>query len=67
MLEMAVWLKEKKPESLELLGRLADDYALARRSEGAKPARLPAPGLKQEAYRPPNPMMLPGMRTAANT
>ena len=54
--EMAVWLKEKKPESLDLLGRLADDYALARKSEGAKPARLPAPGLKPEAYRPPNPM-----------
>ena len=50
-----MWLKEK-PESLDLLGRLADDYALVRKSEGAKPARLPAPGLKAEAYRPLNPM-----------
>ena len=51
-----MWLKEKKPESLDLLGRLADDCALVRKSEGAKLARLPAPGLKAEAYGPPNPM-----------
>ena len=53
--EMAVWLKEKKSESLELLGRPADDYALARKSESAKAARLPAPGLKLEVYKPPSP------------
>ena len=28
--EMAVWLKERKPKSLEELGKLADDFALAR-------------------------------------
>lgn len=48
--EMAVWLK-KKPESLEMLGKVADDYALARKSEGAKPLRLLAPGLKQEMHK----------------
>jgi len=28
--EMAVWLKERKPESLEQLGKLPDDYVLVR-------------------------------------
>ena len=40
--EMAVWLKERKLESLEKLGKLADDYILARKNEsgGSKPASI---------------------------
>ena len=45
--DMAVWLKERKPKSLDELGTLADDYVLARRSEGVRPLRPTAPGLRQ--------------------
>ena len=45
--EMAVWLKEQKPKSLEELGKLADNYALARKSEGVRPLGPTAPGLKR--------------------
>ena len=31
--EMAVWLKERNPENLDELGRLADEYALARQGD----------------------------------
>ena len=53
--DMAVWLKERKPTSLEELGKLADDYALARKSEGARPGRSNAPGLiKEQAKKNPD-------------
>ena len=51
---MAVWLKERKPSSLEELGKLADDYSLARKSEGDRPGRSNAPGLiKEQAKKNP--------------
>ena len=31
--EMSIWLKERKIDSLEKLGKSADDYVLARKSE----------------------------------
>lgn len=34
---LAVWLRERKPESLEDLATLAKDYNLARKSEEKKP------------------------------
>ena len=34
--EMAVWLKERKLESLEELGKLTDDYALARKNRSRR-------------------------------
>lgn len=35
---MAVWLKERKPKSLDEFGQLADEYALARKNEVMKTA-----------------------------
>ena len=41
--EMAVWLKEHKPGSLDELSRLADEYALARKGEAEKMVGLANP------------------------
>ena len=43
--DMAVWLKERKPTSLEELSKMADDYELAQKSEGARPGWPKASGL----------------------
>ena len=65
--EMVVWLKERKPESLEQLGKLADDYVLARKSEGVRSPRPTAPGFyKVEAGNPPSQVREERRRPVAN-
>lgn len=46
--EMSIWLKERKIESLEELGKLADDYVLARKSESMRPGKPILSGHKQD-------------------
>ena len=51
--DVAIWLRERRPESLNELGRLADDYLLARKGEGRAsirrlvvPAQVPCGGAR---------------------
>ena len=44
--EMNILLKERKIDSLEKLGKLADDYVLAPKSEAARPGK-PSPSVRQ--------------------
>ncbi len=48
---LAVWLRERKPESLEDLATLAKDYNLARKSEEKKPLSNSAATAGQVAER----------------
>ena len=50
--QMKEYQEEWKPTSLEQLGELADDYSLARQSEGAKPFGQRATGLKPVDNKP---------------
>ena len=44
--DLAVWLRERRPESLDELGKLADDYVLARTGESVRTqTKGPAVGL----------------------
>ena len=63
--ELRVWLKERKPESLKLVAKLADKYSLARsRSTPQKPvqtgtAKLPHIDRSQTSHLPPEPLPKP--------
>ena len=39
--DLTIWLRERRPDSLDELGRLADDYLLARRGESKNAFRRP--------------------------